>query len=475
MQSLIEFKEFVDEVQQNNSRNYKLEVLKKYKENENIKRYLDFIYNPYKITGISEGKLYKEVSMVVQGVTSMYELMDYLLVHNTGRDEDIAVIQQYKDTLDIDYYEIFDSVVTKSLSLGVDTLSINKCMGDLIPVFNVQLANKYFDKPEVVEGKTFALTTKIDRGRIIAIKENGKVTFYTRQGQVYEGLVDLEKEMLEKLPDNICLDGEITLLDKGNLTSKDQYKETMKITRKKGEKHGVKMLVFDCMTAQEFRKQHCETPYLNRRWNLINIFMSGKDDEYSEWSHLRDKELHRIPGFLTHISEAARHEFTFNERAEFLNTLKFKYFTILPYLYVGNDTNEITKWLNYNIDHGEEGVMINILDAPYSFKRTSDLLKVKKMLDIDLEVVGYEEGSGNFSGMLGAFLVRYKEGNIVKVGSGFSKELRQEIWKNPDAYIGKIISVQYFEETVNQQGGISLRFPVYLDLRDSSDKNTPDY
>ena len=456
MQSLIEFKEFVDEVQQNNSRNYKLEVLKKYKENENIKRYLDFIYNPYKITGISEGKLYKEVSMVVQGVTSMYELMDYLLVHNTGRDEDISVIQQYKDTLDIDYYEIFDSVVTKSLSLGVDVLSINKCMGNLIPVFSVQLANKYFDKPEVVEGKTFALTTKIDGGRIIAIKENGKVTFYTRQGQLYEGLVDLEKEMLEKLPDNICLDGEITLLDKGNLTSKDQYKETMKITRKKGEKHGVKMLVFDCMRAEEFRNQKCETPYFIRRGDLLAWF--GQ---------------HYIEDGLANSSEFNEYKFT-NNIISFLNT-KYTYFNILPILYEGSDINEITKWLNYNIDHGEEGVMINILDAPYSFKRSSDLLKVKKMLDIDLEVVGYEEGSGNFSGMLGAFLVRYKEGNIVKVGSGFSKELRQEIWKNPDAYIGKIISVQYFEETVNQQGGISLRFPVYLDLRDSSDKNTPDY
>ena len=446
MQSLIEFKEFVDEVQQNNSRNYKLEVLKKYKENENIKRYLDFIYNPYKITGISEGKLYKEVSMVVQGVTSMYELMDYLLVHNTGRDEDIAVIQQYKDTLDIDYYEIFDSVVTKSLSLGVDVLSINKCMGNLIPVFSAQLANKYFDKPEVVEGKTFALTTKIDGGRIIAIKENGKVTFYTRQGQLYEGLVDLEKEMLEKLPDNICLDGEITLLDKGNLTSKDQYKETMKITRKKGEKHGVKMLVFDCMRAEEFRNQKCETPYFIRRGDLLAWF--GQ---------------HYIEDGLANSSEFNEYKFT-NNIISFLNT-KYTYFNILPILYEGSDINEITKWLNYNIDHGEEGVMINILDAPYSFKRSSDLLKVKKMLDIDLEVVGYEEGSGNFSGMLGAFLVRYKEGNIVKVGSGFSKELRQEIWKNPDAYIGKIISVQYFEETVNQQGGISLRFPVYLDFR----------
>lgn len=61
METLINFKTFVDEIQQNNSRNYKLEVLRKYKDNANIKRYLDFIYNPYKITGISEKKLYKEI------------------------------------------------------------------------------------------------------------------------------------------------------------------------------------------------------------------------------------------------------------------------------------------------------------------------------------------------------------------------------------------------------------------------------
>ena len=61
METLIKFKEFVDEIQQKNSRNYKLDVLRKYKNNDNIKRYLDFIYNPYKITGISEKKLYKEI------------------------------------------------------------------------------------------------------------------------------------------------------------------------------------------------------------------------------------------------------------------------------------------------------------------------------------------------------------------------------------------------------------------------------
>ncbi len=61
METLIKFKEFVDEIQQNNSRNYKMDILRKYKDNQNIKVYLDFIYNPYKITGISEKKLYKEI------------------------------------------------------------------------------------------------------------------------------------------------------------------------------------------------------------------------------------------------------------------------------------------------------------------------------------------------------------------------------------------------------------------------------
>ena len=108
--------------------------------------------------------------------------------------------------------------------------------------------------------------------------------------------------------------------------------------------------------------------------------------------------------------------------------------------------------------------MINICDAYYEFKRTNALLKVKKMKDIDLRVIGYEEGSNSNRGKLGAFIVDYK-GNQVKVGSGFSKELREEIWKNPDEYIGVMIAVQYFEETTNQNGGTSLRFPVFLDFR----------
>lgn len=193
----------------------------------------------------------------------------------------------------------------------------------------------------------------------------------------------------------------------------------MKITRKDGEKHGVKMLVFDCMTAEQFKNQRCENSYYDRRAYLNQIF----------------------------------------------NDSIFNFFECLPMLYVGTDTSEITKWLNYNIEHGEEGIMINFLDSPYEFKRSNALLKVKKMNDLDLEIIGFEEGTNKNAGKLGAILVNYRD-NIVKVGSGFSDELREEIWQNQDKWLGRTAVIQYFEETCNQNGGNSLRFPVYLDYRE---------
>ena len=62
--------------------------------------------------------------------------------------------------------------------------------------------------------------------------------------------------------------------------------------------------------------------------------------------------------------------------------------------------------------------------------------------------------------MLSCFYIKHKD-NLVRVASGFTIEQRQDFYKNPDAILGKIITVQYFEETKNQEGGISLRFPTF--------------
>ena len=431
MQTLIAFNEFVTEINQSNSRNYKLDILKKYRDNDIIKKYLFFIYNPYITTGISNKKIYKILTKDYRDknqVRSVFDLLDYITNNNTGTDADISVCQRYLSSIgDPDIEDLLICILTKNIQLGIDILSINKIFDKFIPAFNVQLANKYFDNPEYVEGKKFTLTTKIDGGRIIAIKKNGEVTFYTRAGQLYEGLVDLEQEFLEMFPDNICLDGEITLLNPGNLKSKEQYKETMKIVRRDGEKHGVRMLVFDMLPADDFLNQSCSYIYEYRRAALETLF----------------------------------------------SCISPNFFSLLNNLYTGTDTNEIQRILNAQIANGEEGIMINICDAMYEFKRSKSLLKVKKFKSCDLRVIDMERGTNKNSDRLGAFICEYKNGNTVKVGSGMSYEQRLDFWNNKDKYIGRIIEVSYFEETSNADGGLSLRFPTFKDAR--LDKNEPNF
>lgn len=433
MNTLEQFKRFYNEITQNNSRNYKQEILRKYKDDEVIKRYLQIAFDPYKVYGISTKKLNTEVRSIATYIPqtfSIFGLFDYLAEHNTGTFLEILECQNALNavaSLDRDRANLLTSLICKDLSIGCDAKTINKEIPGLIPTFNVQLANKYFDKPEYVEGKTFALTTKIDGGRIIALKENGQVSFYTRAGQKYEGLVDLEDEMSRLMPEGTCLDGEITLLDRGSLSSKEAYKETMKIVRTKDkEKHGIKMLVFDWMTVADFKEQQCDFPYKIRRTGAENVF--------------------------------AMNDFT--------------YFELLPILYLGDDTSKITEILEEEIAKGEEGIMINIYDANYEFKRTNNLLKVKKFNTCDLRVVGFEEGTGKYVGMLGAFICEYKGGQ-VKVGSGLTDEQRVDVWRNSRDYVNLIIEVSYFEETKDSTGKLSLRFPTFKDFR--FDKTEPNY
>ena len=432
MKTLQYFNEFVKEIMSSNSRLHKQAVLKKYKDDEIVKRYLQIAFDPYKVFGISTKKLNKVVGgTVINCIESVFDFFDYLETHNTGSDADISVCQEVLNcvsSFDRECGTLLEVLICKDLTIGCDSKTINKEIPDLIPTFSVQLANKYFDKPGYVEGKSFAITTKIDGGRIIALKENGQVSFFTRAGQKYEGLVDLEDEMSRLMPDNICLDGEITLLVRGNLSSKDAYKETMKIVRTKDkEKHGIKMLVFDAMSVSDFKTQTSSMTYIQRRQMLD--CMSAFDTA--------------------------------------------RYFELLPILYRGSDTSEITRILEEEVSNGEEGIMINICDAPYEFKRTNGLLKVKKMQTMDLEIIGFEEGEGRLAGKLGAVLVRYKNGNVVKVGSGFSDDLRVTIWANQSDYLGKVAEISYFEETTNASGGTSLRFPIFKDVR--YDKTEADF
>jgi DNA ligase-1 len=62
--------------------------------------------------------------------------------------------------------------------------------------------------------------------------------------------------------------------------------------------------------------------------------------------------------------------------------------------------------------------------------------------------------------MLSALIVEHR-GCQVRVGSGFTIEERRLYYREPERILGQQVTVQYFEETVDQDGNHSLRFPVF--------------
>ena len=169
------------------------------------------------------------------------------------------------------------------------------------------------------------------------------------------------------------------------------------------------------------------------------------------------------------------------ERRDKLNTINDQLADQLPHihvvemLYYGNDLAKIIELQKMAKNLGWEGLMLNIGDAPYLTKRTPYLLKIKEFLDADVVVKDIFEGTGNLEGKLGGVIIDYK-GNDVKVGSGFTLEDRVHHWQCPEDIKDKVVQINYFEETHNQNNDdISLRFPTFVCVRRDKDKSEVSY
>ena len=411
------------ELQGISSTNLKKEFIKSNKTDILFRDTLFFLLNPYIVTNISKAKINKKVKpfKTSRQLENLWDMYKFLENECTGKDKDIFILQSFLETCK--YKDEVKELITKSMRLGVQAKLVNSALGEeFIPQFGCMLGESYFKNEKKVKG-SFILTTKLDGSRILIIKENGKVKCYSRQGQLIDGLIEIEEELNKIEEDNFVIDGE--LIAEGDFEdSADMYKETMKRSRIKGNKRGLKIMTYDFIQdVNDFHKGIDNTPCHTRKYNLKKLIMK----------------------------------------------YKFSHIEYLQELYIGTDVREIATQLRIAQDKNEEGIMLNLANAPYECKRSKNLLKVKVMQTCDIRIIGFEEGEGALKGTLGALITDYKA-NDVKVGSGYSLEEREYLWEHRYELIGKIVEVQYFEETTNKDGGISLRFPVFKRMRYDKDE-----
>ena len=362
-----------------------------------------------------------------------YKLETRQLTGNSARD----VLRAAADAASVkDWNGFYRRVLLQDLKCGVTKTTINKILEKngaaaqpyIIPVFSCQLAKNGDEHPKKMTGPKL-LDMKLDGVRIISILDKVKntVTQYSRDGHFNENFPQIAAQLAKLLPiinTSMVFDGEMVSRN---------FQALMKQLNRKDDVDtaDAKLALFDCLPLEDFLAGECTLTQTQRHAALVEF--QPLLDQVSNGS------VYVVPKLWVNLN-AAEGQKTF---AEF-----------------NRDT----------IAAGYEGIMIKDPDATYKTKRTDAWLKIKPFITVDLEVVGFESGKpeSKFANTLGGLVCQgVDQGKLIKVtvGSGFSDELRDQIWSNRESVKGRIVEIKGDAVTQNQDGSYSMRFPVFMQFR----------
>ena len=410
----------IDELRETSSTKEKTEIIKEFASKTNgdfIKRVLLYTYHPLWNYGVTSDNLKKKSHLRGVLYSDFFELLDDLKNRKLTGHDAIGAIHSFIDDLDEHFRDIVYCIIDKDLKTRAGDKIINKAVPDLIPEFSVALADNYKGGIEW-EKDEYYVSRKLDGVRCIAVVDAmGNTTFYSRTGKVFDTLSVVADGISSLGISNVVFDGELCLLDEdGN----EDFQGIIKELRKKDHTiQNPSYKIFDCLSHPEFNAKGSIRKFSQRYENLRAI--------------MRDNTCPCL--------------------------------SVLGQTLITND-DDLEFYIKKADTYNWEGLILR-KNTTYKGKRSKDLLKVKTFFDAEYQVVDVEMGPFRYvkdgaeceETMLSAVYITHK-GYSVKVGSGWTIEQRQHYYKHPEQIVGSEITVQYFEETKNQDGGISLRFPT---------------
>lgn len=147
-----------------------------------------------------------------------------------------------------------------------------------------------------------------------------------------------------------------------------------------------------------------------------------------------------------HIYDLPSHNDIFIERYSTLSKLNLPSCCKLVETYFIEERLNIDMIYEEYVNAGYEGQMIR-LNEKYENKRSKFLLKHKSFIDEEYTILDIEEGNGNKTGMVGAFIFESKTGHQFKASPKFNWDECKAMWKIKDQLIGKSATVKYFNLT----------------------------
>jgi len=362
-------------------------------------------------------------------------LLESLRTRSTTGNSAREAIEEISALFDDDEWNmVCRRVIIKDLRCGISEKTLNKVLKNsewFIPVFSCQLAQDSTDQPRKLTGVK-RLEPKLDGVRVLAVVQGMNISLMSRNGKEFNNFPQIASDIMRFRSafqshlgsgGRFVLDGEVT---------GESFQKLMKQAHRKSdaETDGMVYNIFDIIPLDDFQRGYWNA----QQYKRFDILERARD-----WLDANDAcSLRIVSGVEVDLDTAEGHDI-------------------------------MQRYAEDCVAEGFEGIMIKAVDAPYVCKRSDYWMKWKPVISVDLNIVGFEEGTGRNEKRLGAIICEGVDNERtirVNVGSGFSDTDRDEYWAGRNDLLGHLVEVQADAVTQNQDGSYSLRFPRFLRFRD---------
>jgi len=413
----------LNEIAANNSRNFKIEKLKMHSDDETLKEVVRLALDPF--TQFYQRKIPEYECTAAQPVSLNFAIgaLSHLSQRKVTGNAAIDYLRNLLSACSEGDARVIERIIQKDLKCGVSESTANKVWANLVHEYPVMLCSPFEQK--LVDKITYPAYAqlKMDGMRFNAIvkhTDNGAtVEFRSRNGKELNLLGNLETEFIEMAANiDYVFDGELLVYENGIIldrqTGNGILNKANKGTISEDDAARVHATVWDAIPYADFTKGKCALTYQTRLQFLASMPLPDK--------------VHLVETTVVYDLEAAQVIFE-------------------DYLAAG-----------------QEGIILKDAMGIWEDKRSKGQIKFKGELECDLKIVGVEEGTGKYKGMLGAIICESADGVVkTRVGSGFNDWQRETLWG--ENLLDKIAALKYNMRSVDKQGKHSLFLPIVLEIR----------
>ncbi|MFL2707911.1 MAG: RNA ligase family protein [Gammaproteobacteria bacterium] len=413
----------INELESNNSRLFKEDVIEKNLSYKNFQEGLAMCLDPLVTFGVKQVPESEKNGVGLAWIDFKKGANLLIEREKTGHAARDLIIELMNSSTNSQWNDWYRRILIKDLRCGVSEKTVNNVAKRMdlkfrVPVFSCMLAHDGAKHPKKIKGNCL-VEYKYDGVRVIAIVMKGKATLYSRNGKIFHNFHHIEKALSKPEYNDIVFDGEVM---------SDDFQALMKqVYRKSGAKtDDAYLALFDILPLSEFNQGKSKLTSIERK-----------------------KELKKLS-------------------KTFENVIKLVDYEIINF----DDKDGQDKFSIMNkeaLKKGFEGLMIKPNDNYYESKRSHAWLKIKPFIEVTLKIIDIQEGTGKHAGKLGAFNVEGSDDGkffSLSVGSGLTDDEREKYWASKDKLLGRLIEIRADAITQSIEGeNFSLRFPRFKSFR----------